>query len=109
MNKEINKHCFKERFQDEDCIILDIWQYQLINCDIHVSTIKVSISGKFLAIGRISINMNNLKTFHDRNRILEERRMLNVRLKCIDVKHILMGEQEHDSCKNFSNNYHHHH
>ena len=24
-NKEINKHCFKERFQDEDCIILGIW------------------------------------------------------------------------------------
>ena len=25
LNKEINKHYFKERFQDEDCIILDIW------------------------------------------------------------------------------------
>ena len=53
--------------------------------------------------------MNNLKTFHDRNGILEERRMLNVGLKYIDVKHILMDEQEHDSCKKFSNNYHYHH
>ena len=63
MKKELNKYCSKERLQDEDCIIPDVLLSQLINSNIHVSTIEFSISGKFLAIGGVSVKYGRLKSF----------------------------------------------
>ena len=40
--------------------------------------------------------------FHGRNEILEERKMLNVGLKCMDVKNAYEDEKERDNCKNVS-------